>query len=253
MEDLSRQGQELASCQQYRTLLAVAEAIISHRDLRALFHELADRLHQVVRFDYLILVLHDAASNTMRRHILETSEPSPIQGAPTALPVEDGPAGWVWQTQQPMIVSNVAEETRWPRFLELMKQIGMHSICDLPLTTARQRLGALAFLSRQAASYDSADVDFLQLVANQVAVAERPLFYCSKLEAAGADVGEYSNQEGRFMPSSFERVVVTGIRCHPIRGSADHGSLTKCSLSNATRPTQLRGRRNRGRERHPGG
>jgi formate hydrogenlyase transcriptional activator len=106
----------------------------------------------------------------MRRHILETSEPSPIR-APTALPVEEGPAGWVWQNQQPLIVSNVAEETRWPRFLELMKQLGMHSICDLPLTTARQRLGALAFLSKQLAAYDSADVGFLQLVANQVAVA----------------------------------------------------------------------------------
>jgi formate hydrogenlyase transcriptional activator len=170
MEDLSRQGQELASCQQYRTLLAVAEAIISHRDLRALFHELADRLHQVVRFDYLILVLHDAASNTMRRHILETSEPIQVH-VPGALPVEEGPAGWVWQNQKPLIVSNLSEETRWPRFLELVKQLGMHSICDLPLTTARQRLGALAFLSKQLAAYDSADVDFLQLVANQVAVA----------------------------------------------------------------------------------
>src|SRR5262249_10407628 len=116
---------------------------------------------------------HDRANNTMRRHILETPEPSnspPVQ-APAALPVEDGPAGWVWQNQQPLIVSNLAEETRWPRFLELMKRLELHSICDLPLSTARQRLGALAFLSRQVAAYDSADLDFLQLVANQVALA----------------------------------------------------------------------------------
>jgi formate hydrogenlyase transcriptional activator len=150
--------------------LAVSEAVVSHRDLHGLFHDLADRLRQVVRFDYLILVLHDAANNTMRRHILETSEPSPVQ-APCALPVEEGPAGWVWQTQQPLIVSNLAEEPRWPQFLELVTRLGMHSICDLPLTTARHRLGALAFLSKQAAAYDGADVDFLQLVANQVAVA----------------------------------------------------------------------------------
>src|SRR5206468_3921522 len=37
-------------------------------------------------------------------------------------------------------------------------------------TTARHRLGALAFASRELAAYDAADVDFLQLVANQVAV-----------------------------------------------------------------------------------
>jgi formate hydrogenlyase transcriptional activator len=150
--------------------LAVVEAIISHRDLHGLFHDLADRLHQVVRFDYLILVLHDRANHTMRRHILEPSDPSPLQ-APAALPVEEGPAGWVWQTQQPLVISNLEEETRWPRFLELPRQRNMRSLCDLPLTTARQRLGALAFLSGQAAAYDGADVGFLQLVADQVAVA----------------------------------------------------------------------------------
>src|SRR5437870_10594398 len=94
MGNLLRNGDAQAACQQYRTLLAVAEAIISHRDLPALFHDLANRLRQVVRFDYLILVLHDAANNTMRRDILETSEAIPIQ-LPQVLPVDEGPAGWV--------------------------------------------------------------------------------------------------------------------------------------------------------------
>jgi formate hydrogenlyase transcriptional activator len=170
MGDLPRDGQALAACkQQYRTLLAVAEAIVSHRDLPALFHDLADRLQQVVRFDGLILVLHDRASNTMRRHILESSDPSPIQ-APSVLPVEEGPSGWVWQTQQPLIIPNLVEETRWRRLLEPLKQ-RISSLCYLPLTTARHRLGALGFASGQIAAYDGADMDFLQLVANQVAVA----------------------------------------------------------------------------------
>src|SRR6059058_1505490 len=181
MGHLPVDGTELSACRQYRTLLAVAEAITAHRDLQALFHDLTGRLQQVVRFDYLILVLHDAANNTMRRHILETSDPSPIQ-ARTALPVEAGPAGWVWQTQQPLIISNVAEETRWPRFQENVKQ-RINSLCDLPLTTARHRLGALAFGSKRVAAYDAADVDFLQLVANQVAVAVENALAFDEIEA----------------------------------------------------------------------
>jgi hypothetical protein len=62
MGDLLRDGQALS----YRTLLAVAEAIVSHRDLQALFHDLAGRLQQVVRFDYLALLLHEAASDMLR-------------------------------------------------------------------------------------------------------------------------------------------------------------------------------------------
>ena len=70
-------GPATATGDRYRALLAVSEAIVSHRDLPALFHELAGRLHQVVRFDYLALVLHEAATNTMRLHVLEPAEPIP--------------------------------------------------------------------------------------------------------------------------------------------------------------------------------
>ena len=40
MGDVERDGRELSPGQQYRTLLAVSEAIVSHRDLSALFHEM---------------------------------------------------------------------------------------------------------------------------------------------------------------------------------------------------------------------
>ena len=69
------------------------EAIVSHRDLSSLFHDLADQLRRVARFDYLALVLHEAASNTMRLHVLETSEPVP-PGTVIVLPVKRTPRGW---------------------------------------------------------------------------------------------------------------------------------------------------------------
>ncbi len=154
----------------HRALLAVSEAIVLHRDLPTLFHELDGRLHQVVPFDGLALVLHDAASNVMRLHILETSEP--VQLPPAAsFPVEDDPAGLVWQDQQPLITSSAAELGRWPGFPERMQPYGVESFCWLPLTTARRRLGTLVFTSRQPSAYATADMGFLQLVANQVAVA----------------------------------------------------------------------------------
>src|SRR5271165_5090734 len=105
-------AQAQSADQRYRALLAVSEAIVSHRELSALFHELAGRLHQVVRFDYLGLSLHDATSNTMRPHVLEGTEPVP-----------------------------------------------------------------------QPSAYETADVDFLQLVANQVAVAVENALAFQEIEA----------------------------------------------------------------------
>ena len=171
----------------YRALLAVSEAIISHRDLPALFHELAGRLHHVVRFDSLALVLHEAVTNTMRLHVLGASEATPYIPA-IVLPVEDDPAGLVWQVQQPLIISSVAEESRWPRFLERVQPHGLQSLYGLPLTTARRRLGTLVFASRQPAVYDAADARFLQLVANQVAVAVENALAFQEIEAAFREI-----------------------------------------------------------------
>ena len=155
---------------QYRALFAVSDAIASHRNLPVLFHELAGRLARVVSFDALSLVLHDAATNVMRLHVLELAEPLPSPFTMVLSP-DDDPAGLVWQTQQPLVTSNVDELKRWPRLLERVQQYGVQSYCWLPLSTARQRLGALVFTSKQPAAYDDADLHFLQLIVNQVAVA----------------------------------------------------------------------------------
>jgi formate hydrogenlyase transcriptional activator len=134
----------------------------------------------VVGFDHLALVLHDAATNTMRLHVLETPVPDPPA---IVLSVEDDPAGLVWQTQKPLVTSSVAQLRRWPRLLEIVERYGVQSYCWLPLTTARRRLGTLNFTSNQPSAYDAADLGFLQLVANQVAVAVENALAFQEVEA----------------------------------------------------------------------
>jgi formate hydrogenlyase transcriptional activator len=170
MNNLAPKQPTLATCQQYQTLLAVAEAMVAHRDLKGLLHDLAGRLHEVVRFDVVVLVRHDAENNLMHRHVFDTAEPLPA-GTPAAFSVGDDPGSQVLQTQQPLILSSQAEMARWPRYLERLQPLGANSVCILPLTTARQRLGTLVFASKQPAAYDDADLDFLQRLAKQVAVA----------------------------------------------------------------------------------
>jgi formate hydrogenlyase transcriptional activator len=182
MTRASQQERVEADRDRYRALFAVSDAIASQRELPALFHELARRLGQVVQFDALTLVLHDDATDTMRLHVLETdvSIESPIQ---IVLDPDDDPAGWVWRTQQPMLTSNSAELSRWPKLLERVRPFGIESLCWLPLTTARRRHGTLVFTSRQAAAYASADLAFLQQVASQVAVAVENALAFQEIEA----------------------------------------------------------------------
>jgi len=186
-------GQANAASDQYRALLAVSEAIVVHHDLSALFHELASRLHQVVQFDFLALVLHEEASNTMRLHVLETSEPSgPPPG--TSLPAQDDPSAWVRRTRRPLIISSLNEERRWPQFLKIVKPYGVQSSCILPLDTARRRVGTLVYACKQPGAYSTADIGFLQLVSNQVALAIDNALAFEKIEAAFREIQGLKNQ-----------------------------------------------------------
>jgi len=157
--------------ERFRALLDVAEAIASHRDLPGLFHELAQRLPRVVTFDFLVLLLHDATHDTMRLHILESRVPTAGIAEGTELPVDESVGGLVWRTQQPLVIADAGEETRFPRVMQMVREYGVKSLCTLPLTTAQRRLGAMSVGSFGAGVYSPSDVEFLERVARQVAVA----------------------------------------------------------------------------------
>jgi formate hydrogenlyase transcriptional activator len=155
---------------QLEALLEVSEAIAQQRDLPALFHDLAARLHSVIDFDFLSLVLHDPAKNVMRLHILETHLPSE-KVAGSESPIEGNPSGWVWQTQQSLVIADVDEETRFPDFMPRLREHNVRSLAILPLTTAQHRLGSLGFGRIVPLGITDTELQFMQRVASQVAVA----------------------------------------------------------------------------------
>ncbi len=158
------------SRRQLEALLEVAESIALHRDLAALFHDLAERLHCVVDFDFLTLVLHDPVRNVMRLHILETRLPTPVKtGSET--PMEGHPSGWVWQSQQPFVVSDTEDDQRFPDFLHRLREVGVRSLAMVPLTTAQRRLGAMGFGRLVPQGITDTELQFMQRVGSQVALA----------------------------------------------------------------------------------
>ena len=156
-----------------QALLQVTEAIAHHRDLAELFHDLAARLHDVAHFDYLNLVLHDPERQVMRLHLLEALREKPTQlRVGRESPVGSTPSWRVFETQDPYVVADVeTERSSFPALTEALLQEGVHSFCVVPLTTAQRRLGTLGFGKLEPHHYDRSEVDFMQQVARQVAVA----------------------------------------------------------------------------------
>jgi formate hydrogenlyase transcriptional activator len=156
--------------ERYQALLEVAQAISTHRDLDELFRDLAQRLPRVIHVNFVALSLHNPARDTMRLHSIQANVPADLVGGHEG-PVEESPAGLVWRTQQPVLVPNIAEEQHWPKVTQRMKEDGVNSFCFVPLTTAVRRLGAMGFSSVKKEAYSEMDLEFLQQVGKQVAVA----------------------------------------------------------------------------------
>src|SRR5881398_2945255 len=150
-------------------LLDVSHATASHRDLQSLLGDLAGLLRRVARFDRLAIVLHDPERDVMRLHTIVSLEPTFTTDI--ELPVPESPAGLVWQTQRPLIVPRIDEEPGFSEVTRILKAEGMRSFCVLPLTTPLRRLGGLSFASQDEDAFSDADVEVLQELTSQVALA----------------------------------------------------------------------------------
>ena len=153
----------------HRMLLDVSHATASHRDLKSLLGDLAGLLRRVARFDRLAIVLHDPERDVMRLHTIVSLEPTFTTDL--ELPVPESPAGLVWQTQRPLVVPRIDRETRFAEVRRILRAEGMRSCCVLPLTTPLRRLGGLSFASQDEDAFSDSDVEVLQELTTQVALA----------------------------------------------------------------------------------
>jgi formate hydrogenlyase transcriptional activator len=156
-----------AELQRYEALLEMADLVVRHQSLPELFVATAARLRRVTAADVANFSLYDPIKNTMK-HLWHGDERIPAQ---LDVPVEESPAGWAWQNQQPLIMPDLASEARFPAVLDILRENGLRSYCWLPLSTAQKRLGAMGLGSSEINAYRERDVRLLSRVAELVAVA----------------------------------------------------------------------------------
>ena len=153
----------------YEALLQMADLVVRHSDLQQLFRDISARLRQVLSFDLIIFTLHNPARNTMQ--LLYTEFSGQGMDKVCERPVEEAPSGWVWLSQQPLIIGDLEKETRFPDGLEVVRKAGIRSYCCLPLTVAEKRLGGIGLGWSDLHVCGENELRFLQRVAELVALA----------------------------------------------------------------------------------
>ncbi len=152
----------------YKVLLHAADAV-ARRRFPDLLQELSKLLHELFEFNFLNYALHDASSESMRIYLLGSVGAPP--SVPLEVPLEESPGGWSWMHQQPLVISDIRLESRFRAVLDLYESKGFRSLMVMPMSTARRRLGTLAFGSSQTVHYDAEVVHFLERLAGLVGLA----------------------------------------------------------------------------------
>jgi formate hydrogenlyase transcriptional activator len=93
----------------------------------------------------------------------------------TVMAAVDGPAGWVLQEQQHLVIPDLAIETRWPKFISYLLSQGVRGATFVPLSNGSRHLGVLAFgvlASKVQSVYEPSEVELalVQRVASAAAV-----------------------------------------------------------------------------------
>jgi len=134
-----------------------------------MLRQFGNKLHSVIEFKYFTVLLRDSEQNLMR--ILEVLGGERAVVAGMQFSMSESPSAVAWETQQPLVINDLLTETRFERPIQILSTQGIRSLCCIPLTSPRQRLGALCLGSARPGAYANEDFSVLSLLIGQLAIA----------------------------------------------------------------------------------
>jgi formate hydrogenlyase transcriptional activator len=157
--------------QRLRTLVEVSSALVSNRDLAAVFQEVSNLIRSAVRQDYASVTLYDQDQYCFHMQALDYSLSEPVIAAETVFSLEGSACGQAFGEGRAKIFSRVHSEGIQSGVIAQLFQHGFQSACCLPLVTTKGAIGTLNLASREEDAFLSEDLDFLRQVAARVAAA----------------------------------------------------------------------------------
>jgi formate hydrogenlyase transcriptional activator len=151
-----------------RTLLSANNAIISHLSEDAALRAVSGTLRQTLAFDFAALALYHSERDAFRILAVEGQFDDVRPGQEVCR--ERNGMGWVFDHQTALVRRDLGKEQPYASERGFATE-EMRSQCIVPLLTRGSCIGVLAIASRKANVYDNEDAEFLQEIANQIALA----------------------------------------------------------------------------------
>jgi len=199
--DLERQARSDAelALDRLRSIQMVTEAALAHLSMGRLLPELLNRIGEILLTDVVAVFMADP---DQQRLVLESVTGFPADapaGARAAIPMGQGIIGRIATERHGIVFDDVPPEALAEPFLNAA---GIHSLIGAPLGVEGRVLGVLLVGTRRHRRFIATDLDFLQIVADRVALAvDRARIYEAEQVARreAAEAGYAVRQRDEFL------------------------------------------------------
>lgn len=161
-----RSGRKAAEVERLRRIDAVTDAALMHLDVHELLDELLERVREILDVDTAAVLLHDPITNDLVATATSGLEDEVSEGI--RIPMGQGFAGRIAVERKPVVVDELDEaEVLSP----VLRAQGITTLVGVPLVNESRVIGVLHVGSQAPRSFEPADIDFIQMVADRVALA----------------------------------------------------------------------------------
>jgi formate hydrogenlyase transcriptional activator len=154
----------------YRTLLEINNAIITHLTQEGLLRSVFTTLRTVIPFDRAAFTLYNSATETFRYLAMDGTLPSAFFRQGVEFHRTASMSARVFDEQHPVLRRDLENEQEYPNDRRLVAE-GIKADCLVPLIVTGRSLGTLNVASQTKDQYSEDDMQLLQDIGNQVALA----------------------------------------------------------------------------------
>jgi signal transduction histidine kinase len=154
---------------QYINLLEIARDLASTLDLESLLNKIVLVAADLTDAEEASILLYDHKNNELRFAAASNVDENP-ELKHLVVP-QDSIAGWTALHQEPVFVPDVHEDNRFSDLVEKAIEFKTNSIIAVPLITRNQLIGVLEVINKRQNLFSSDDLELLQTLSAQAAVA----------------------------------------------------------------------------------
>ena len=163
---------------QLKLILDLTNQLVSNLEFHDLLRAASASVRRVMHCDAAAVMLADQEGRHLRVHALDYPESRGVFTEGSLVPIEGTLPGDSFKRGKPIVVNRLDAAVIPQEMYRKALAEGLHSFCDVPLTSRNKLLGVLAVARREEDAFDNDEVAFLTQVASQVAIGvENALAY----------------------------------------------------------------------------